>query len=336
MPLRSFDKLLRDSPSAHLIVSPDAKIITANEAYTARTGLKPTDIGRAWYDVFPDNPHQGSSSIEPLMRSMRRVMETHKADVMPRNHRYDLQADDGRWVERYFDAANTPIFEKGTFFGILHTLEDRTELVHEIAILQAQLVSQEFAARESGHRLKNVMATVQYLAGQTLQSGTTIDEARKAFTQRLLALAQAHDLLIAENWIEADVADVIYQACQPFNGTGAIHYEGESQKLVPREALYLSMALHELCTNSVKYGALSVASGEVTIAWRHVSDRLLVTWTERGGPPVLPPTRSGLGSKLLASSGAQFDWNPAGLVVSLWMKTGPDVFQPSNGARQPA
>lgn len=189
-----------------------------------------------------------------------------------------------------------------------------------IAKLQAE-AEQALLNQELSHRLKNTLAMVQAIAGQTLKSVTERD-AVTALTARIAALSSAHDILMADNWRRARL-DHIAQAVADLHSHGdQVEIAGPPVELSPRAGLSASLLLHELATNAVKYGALSRESGRVSLCWRIVRDQaqlmLTLEWIESGGPEVLPPTRKGFGSRLiksgLAGSGAvEIDYAPAGL-----------------------
>ncbi len=180
---------------------------------------------------------------------------------------------------------------------ILLAIEDITE--RNLAIAHQQLL-----VGELNHRVKNTLATVQAIASQTLNDNATMKEAREAFDSRLTGLATAHDLLTRGNWAGADLVDVVTDSVQPHaGGQNRFRIEGPHIQLEPAPALSLAMALHELCTNAAKYGALSTKTGHVDIVWRLTNSgqerRLHMRWTESGGPIVVTPTRRGFGSRLI-------------------------------------
>ena len=155
---------------------------------------------------------------------------------------------------------------------------------------------------ELNHRVKNSLATVQAIAAQTFRG--TESQATAAFTERIMALARAHDLLTEEGWEGANLGDVIAGTVEAHQNESKdrIRIEGPRVRLTPKTALSLAMVTHELVTNAVKYGALSNGSGGVDVTWSVVNDadgRLHVLWRESGGPPVVPPTRKGFGSRLV-------------------------------------
>lgn len=178
---------------------------------------------------------------------------------------------------------------------------------------------------ELNHRVKNTLATVQSLAMQTLRNTERSSEARALFESRLSALARAHDLLTHEHWEGASLAEVVDRALSPFRTSGErIRVEGPFVRLTPKQALALSIALHELATNASKYGALSGEEGEVSVRWTLADDRFRLSWIESGGPRVEPPTRTGFGARLiqrnLASElggSAVIDFRPTGVVAEI-------------------
>jgi PAS domain S-box-containing protein len=157
---------------------------------------------------------------------------------------------------------------------------------------------------ELNHRVKNTMAVIQSIASQTLGHASTLEEAREAFSSRLINLAKAHDVLTRESWQSANLADIVSDTVKPHaGGENRFRIEGPNVRLAPSAALAISMALHELSTNAAKYGALSTEDGHVVIVWEiedASGDRHLVLhWEESGGPPVAKPTRKGFGSRLI-------------------------------------
>ena len=180
-------------------------------------------------------------------------------------------------------------------------------LVAASAELRRREVARALLVDELNHRVKNTLATVQSLAAQSLKflTGEAAEKGRATFEARLLALARAHDVLTRENWASADLHDVVAEVVRPYDecGTRRFTVQGPHVRLLPRTALALSMALHELCTNAAKYGALSTAAGGVEIRWQVEDDadglQLALSWQERGGPPVTPPDRRGFGSRLI-------------------------------------
>ncbi len=167
----------------------------------------------------------------------------------------------------------------------------------------------ETLVNELNHRVKNSLAVVQAIASQTLRGSLSLAEARTAFGARLAAFARAHDLIVNSDWAGTDLASVVRATIAPHSGEiGRFNISGPFVALIPQAAVTFSLALHELCTNAAKYGALSVPEGRVDIVWSVTgldatglaeSARFVWTWSESGGPPVMPPTHLGFGSSLI-------------------------------------
>ena len=185
----------------------------------------------------------------------------------------------------------------------------------------------ELLINEIQHRVKNTLGTVQAIATQTFR--TAQESERKSFNSRLQALAAAHDLLTNHNWDMAAVRDLIERVLAPFRerNSDRIRISGPNTALDVRKSLSLAMAVHELSTNAVKYGALSNEDGRVSLDWELTEDDtgrwLKFHWRESGGPAVQPPGPKGFGSMLIeraleADNGkAQVDFDPAGLICVL-------------------
>ena len=160
---------------------------------------------------------------------------------------------------------------------------------------------------ELNHRVKNTLATVQSIVSQALRNATDPAAAREAIESRLFALSRSHDLLTRENWESAGLHDVIKAALEPFgiaNGRAErFVVRGENVRFPPNAALAMGIAFHELATNAVKYGAFSDGAGCIIVEWTVVpssdGDRLILHWRETDGPPVVPPTRTGFGSRAI-------------------------------------
>lgn len=157
---------------------------------------------------------------------------------------------------------------------------------------------------ELNHRVRNTLTVVQGLAHQTFRGSTVPEELLAAFTARLHALAGAHAALTRANWTGAQVAEIVREGlaicCEDPTRVAMV---GPPTLLRPSAAVALALVLHELATNAVKYGALANHAGQVGVEWSLPGDdRLAVVWTERGGPAVDQPTRTGFGSRLIESS----------------------------------
>ncbi|MFZ2069000.1 MAG: HWE histidine kinase domain-containing protein [Xanthobacteraceae bacterium] len=160
---------------------------------------------------------------------------------------------------------------------------------------------------ELNHRVKNTLATVQSIVWQSLRRGSDPKVIGESIETRLFALSRSHDLLTRENWQGAGLLDLVNEAMAPFGvadgRTERFVITGKNIRLPPNVTLALGIALHELATNAVKYGAFSNEAGSILLAWtvelNPEGDRLILRWQEKDGPPVTPPTRKGFGSRVI-------------------------------------
>jgi two-component sensor histidine kinase len=187
---------------------------------------------------------------------------------------------------------------------------------------------QRLLLEELHHRAKNTLAMVMAIASQSLRSTDSVEDGRRAIEHRLLALGRVHDLLLDTNWTSAALAAILETATDPFDtGDGGRFFVQTSNIEVSAAAvLPLAMVLNELCTNAVKYGALSNAVGQVRITSTvdEAAKLFRLTWTEIGGPAVHPPTRRSFGTRLIEHSfvsqlkgAAHLSFEPSGVVCVL-------------------
>jgi two-component sensor histidine kinase len=169
--------------------------------------------------------------------------------------------------------------------------------------MDAQAAGRLLAA-ELQHRVKNTLSVVQALASQTLRHAPDADSLKRDFTDRLMALADAHNVLGASGWDEAPLEALATRALAPFHGgrPERIALSGPELRLPADHAISLALCLHELATNAMKHGALSNDLGGVRVAWAVEARRARVAWDEHDGPTVVPPARRGFGTQLLARS----------------------------------
>jgi len=187
---------------------------------------------------------------------------------------------------------------------------------------------QRLLIRELHHRVKNTLANVQAVLGATARSSSTIDAFYKTFSARVQSLARTHTFLTDDYWQTALLRDILAAELAHYDDSGRIRLHGPNVSLNADQAVPIGMAIHELATNSVKYGALSVATGVLevdwTVAFGEDRDRLSLSWRERGGPRVETPTRKGFGTMLFervlsVQLGAEItmDFLPSGLELGL-------------------
>jgi PAS domain S-box-containing protein len=193
---------------------------------------------------------------------------------------------------------------------------------------------QSLLAREVDHRARNALALVQSIV--RLTRADSVASYVDAVEGRIGALARAHTLLAQSRWQGTDLARVVDEELAPYRPghEGRIVTGGPECALEPRVAQTLALALHELSTNAAKYGALTASSGEVHATWELRGDQLALSWRERGGPPVSPPTSRGFGIRVISASIEQqlagttsFEWRPEGLHCTLTVPRGEEIGQ---------
>jgi PAS domain S-box-containing protein len=181
---------------------------------------------------------------------------------------------------------------------------------------------QTLLTREVDHRAKNALALAQSIV--RLTRADSVKTYVNAVEGRINALARVHTILSLSSWQGAEISKLIDEELAPYSRGGQIMLAGAEVQLQPATAQTLALALHELVTNSAKYGALSVLSGQLSITWDVEDDMLALSWEETGGPLVRPPTSRGFGTRSLMTSvesqlGGQalFDWRAEGLICRL-------------------
>lgn len=194
---------------------------------------------------------------------------------------------------------------------------------HEAADHLHQVVLEEMH-----HRVKNMLATVGAIALQSIRHADSLEDARRAVENRLGALGRVHDLLLRTTWTGARLLDLVRGASEPFvaAGNGRFVIRGADVEVHADAALPLVMTLNELCTNAVKYGALSNPNGSVTITSNidREEKKIRLVWVEQGGPPVQAPIRRGFGTRLIERSFADqlgsaplLKFEPTGVVCEI-------------------
>ncbi|MEH6663444.1 MAG: HWE histidine kinase domain-containing protein [Brevundimonas sp.] len=190
---------------------------------------------------------------------------------------------------------------------------------------------------ELNHRVKNTLATVQSVAEQGLRSAGVDRSVRQDLANRLIALSQAHNVLVNENWAGADLRTLICEVLAPYERSPSpIRLEGPAVRLHPSQAVSVSLACHELATNAGKYGALSSPEGRVQLDWNVAHNGggarfLTLLWRESGGPPVTAPGHEGFGVRLIRQTfrtgeggRARIEFAPEGVRCSLFLALADD------------
>lgn len=182
---------------------------------------------------------------------------------------------------------------------------------------------EKILSREVDHRAKNLLALMQ--ATVHLTQADTVQEFKAAIAGRLRALSNAHTLLAESRWAGAKLRSLVMEELAPYDleGTGRADIIGPELVLQPHLAQTIAMVLHELATNAIKYGALSIPSGRLRVAWSRGETDLVLRWSESDGPPVKPPQRQGFGTRVVdkviqeLEGKLRFEWNPDGVACEI-------------------
>jgi PAS domain S-box-containing protein len=257
-----------------------------NRPWLDFTGQRLADaLGEGWQvAVHPDDAERHRTTVEQAFQARA----CYGLD-------YRLRRHDGhyRWITEH----GTPSAANAPFDGYWASCIDVTDY-------RGAQQSQRILINELNHRMKNTLTVVQAMAEQTFQPGRPMTEAIACFGGRLRALTLMQDRLVAGAWEPVSLHDLVLDACAPLDpGGGRIRVDGPRVIVDAEKAVTLTMALHELLTNALKYGALSNDTGHVSIAWRTCErgddPRVQLAWKERGGPAVCVPTGRGFGSRFV-------------------------------------
>jgi two-component sensor histidine kinase len=309
-------RLFEQAPGYMAVLrGPDHAFELTNAAYVSLIGDRDF-IGKPLREIIPEIVPQGA--LELLDEAYR----TGKAYVGKRVRVKVRPVVGGPLMEIFADFVFQPIVEaNGEISGIFVAGVDVTDHVH--AEQHLQLINAELE-----HRVKNILAVVGAIASQTLR-GNSPDVAFEAFQNRLAALGRAQDILTSSSQPAASIRDVVENALAPHRpGTGRISISGPHIIVGSKQALSLWLAVHELATNAIKYGALSDDRGRIDISWRETPDGdtpiFHFVWREREGPPVVKPLKKGFGSELIEGGlawdfGARVDvsYEPSGFICRL-------------------
>ena len=254
---------------------------------------------------------------ERVKAAVARVMEPDSDGEFDVEYRTIGLADG---VLRHVRASGQTLVEGGRTMRFVGAVRETTE--EKLAVERQMLLT-----RELQHRVKNTLAMVNALANQTLRRAANVQDGLAAFSARLIALGQAHDILTQTSWTSAPIAAIVENSLKthrPDDET-RITIDGPDLRLNARQSLALALGIHELATNAAKYGALSNDTGQVAVDWSLATvggeRHLTFVWSETGGPAVTPPANRGFGSRLIEQAmAAEFggavvmDWRAEGLV----------------------
>ena len=250
----------------------------------------------------------GYDREEVLGKSLRALMVKHIGEDTLALLNKAFAGDQGREPEIHYRRKDGSEFWASVFVSPVCN-ESGAVVQHFVSLVDLTPHRQDNARNkmlidELNHRVKNTLSTVQSIITQALRQPAEPDAIREAIESRILALSRSHDLLTSSKWESVGLHDLVEAAMQPFEVVAGraerFTIAGANVRLPPKTTLSLSIALHELATNAVKYGAFSNDAGTVAIDWAVTpgakARRLVLCWRERCGPPVKSPTHAGFGS----------------------------------------
>lgn len=293
----------------------DNPIVFANDSFLKLTGWERDEVlGQSFEFIVASDA--GQDSVGAV-----RLAFANPSNDDPEIHFHRKDASDG-WASMFVNPVRD---EQGAvvqhFVSLLETTRFKTAQQHAAMLID-----------ELNHRVKNTLATVQSIVTQAVRNSTDPSVIRESIETRIAALSRSHDLLGREKWDGAGLHDLVREALAPFEDAegkaGRFSIEGENLRLSPKATLALGIALNELATNAVKYGALSNEAGSVSIDWTTATKPdgrwLCLLWRESGGPPVTVPQRRGFGSRVIEhglthelSAKISQDFLPGGIVCSI-------------------
>ncbi|WP_206436086.1 sensor histidine kinase [Altericroceibacterium xinjiangense] len=258
-------------------------------------------------------PHRFREAHE---RGLAHYLATGEGPVMDRHIEIDALHRDGHELPVELSITRTEHFGEPVFLGFLRDITERREAARR----------QELLIGELNHRAKNLLGVVSGIAHQTVRSSETLADFGPSFAGRLSSLARAHEVLTASAWDRSSL-QVLVESLVGDYGRGdnpSVSVAGDEVLLPPKQILSISMVLHELLTNALKFGALASSEGRIAIVWSIGERGLALDWIETGLAGVSPPTRRGFGFKMIAMSVAhelkgtsKSEWHCDGLTFRL-------------------
>jgi PAS domain S-box-containing protein len=266
-------------------------------------------VGRKLSDLIIPPQHRPAHD-----RGLKRYLETGIAAVLNRPIEVSGVHRDGREFPVELSITESQQFGGRLFIGFMRDISERRQ----------EQERRQRLLREFNHRVKNMLSVVLALAHQTARYSPYVETFQEAFLSRLETLAHGHDLLVASEWRDVELATIAEQILGADAAIDRAAFSGEPILLTAKRVLGLALVLHELYTNAVKYGALSMPAGRVDLDSRAENGHAIVCWRESGGDCVEEPSRQGFGHQMIAMTAKadleghiEFEWKKDGLVATL-------------------
>jgi PAS domain S-box-containing protein len=272
---------------AIITIDDQGTVETLNPAAAHLFGYRPEEIvGRNVKMLMPEPYHHEHDGY------IRNYLTTGRAKVIGLGREVVGQRKDGSLFPMLLAVSEMEAAGRRMFTGVVQDITDRKQAEDRQRLLVAEL----------DHRVKNILAQVAVVAKSTRQGSRSIDEFLQSLDGRIGSMATAHDLLSESSWQGVGLAALVGHQLAPFATDANITISGTDVTLPAAEIQAMAMVLHELITNSAKYGALSTLDGRVEVSWDrkpHAADKLTIVWRELGGPPVTAVVPSGYGTELI-------------------------------------
>ncbi|MEO1968398.1 MAG: HWE histidine kinase domain-containing protein [Sphingomonadaceae bacterium] len=294
--------LFASSPAPFLILNPDAPRFTiadVNDAYlTATMRCRDDLVGCAMFEAFPDNPSDpAADGVKNLRASLERVLVTRQFDLME-VQRYAIIRPDGIFEERWWQPANAPVLDgNGNVVAIIHHVADVTER-------HASDERQKLLLAELQHRVRNILAMVRSMVRQTSSTYEYLEEFTAHLVGRLDAMARTQVLLTRSADSQVHLEHLVHVELDAHLADEArVEVKGPNVRLSSKAAEVLTLALHELATNSIKYGALAEPGGALSVTWAVApldgENWLQLEWQEQSMQTICQGDKSGFGTELI-------------------------------------
>lgn len=314
-----FRTLFAHLPVGAALINRQGRVLLENDVFNRLLPASPRDDA-AQASVFDRACTLCAPSGAPLRAAEHPARQALRGAV---SRDVELVSRYGNGGDKWVRMSGIPVLnEGGVVTGALVVVAD----IHSERLADDR---RSLLINELNHRVKNTLASVQSIASQTFRTSELTRDGLAAFEDRILALSHVHNLLTQEHWEGADLKRLSELVLEPHNpGGNRLRVDGPSVRLKPPAALAFAMALHELATNAVKYGALSTPSGDVSLTWHVVgadeTRTFRFAWREQGGPTVVVPTRKGFGTRLIErslafelSSATSIRFEPVGVVCEI-------------------
>ena len=292
------------------VMDPDGQVAGWNDHAAECFGWRPEEaIGRQLSELIIPESLRQSHEV-----GLARYLATGEGPVLNRRIEVPALHRDGHEFPVELSITATEQFGDRLFIGFIRDISDR----------RAAAERQQRLLQESDHRVKNMLTVVAAIAHQTARTSADVEAFSKVFSGRLEALARSHALLANKAWDEVALTSLAEQVLSADVAMGRARFGGPEILLPPARVLGLSMILHELYTNAVKYGALCTEEGSIALDWERKGEEVELVWAETGPPCVRDTTSTGFGQRMIAmaveadlNGTIERDWRPDGLTATI-------------------